>query len=62
MVANLTSQHLKLMVSVWSKFDTDTSFFRNMSAHGYMINGTNYYDAWSAGAREMFYQVWESTP
>ena len=42
MVANLTSQNLKLMVSVWSKFDTSTTFFKNMSAHGYMINGADF--------------------
>ena len=26
-----------------------------MSAKGFMINGTNYYDAWSPAAREQFY-------
>jgi alpha-D-xyloside xylohydrolase len=61
MVSNLTANHLKLMVSVWSKFDTSTTFFANMTAQKYMIGdlggaATNYYDVWSDGARELFYQ------
>jgi hypothetical protein len=41
MVANLSASHMKLMVSVWSKFDLSTSFYKEMSAAGYMINGTS---------------------
>lgn len=55
MVANLTSLDLKLMVSVWSKFDTQTSFFKQMDAKGWLLAGSNYYDAWNANARELFY-------
>ena len=56
MVKNLSSINIQLMVSVWSKFDETTSFFKNMSTQGYMINGTNYYDVWNPKAREQFYQ------
>ena len=55
MVATLNASHIKLMVSVWSKFDRKTEFFRRMSAHGFMLNGTEYYDAWSDRARALFY-------
>ena len=44
MVSNLSASHLKLMVSVWSKFDKSTSFYRAMSAAGHLIRGSNYYD------------------
>ena len=56
MVQNLTGINVQLMVSVWSKFDTNTEFFKDMQAKGFMINGTNYYDVWQAAAREQFYQ------
>jgi alpha-D-xyloside xylohydrolase len=62
MVANLSQAHLKLMVSVWSKFDTSTTFFKNMTSHGWMIDGTSYYDVWSDPARELFYQFSKEAP
>ena len=43
------------MVSVWSRFDKTTTFFQNMSALGHILNGTEYYDAWSDEARDVFY-------
>ena len=49
------AHHLKLMVSVWSKFDRKTSFYKAMAADGCLLNGSNYYDAWSSAARERFY-------
>ena len=55
MVAELKAEHVQLMVSVWSKFDEKTSFFKDMTASGFMLNGTQYYDAWNAAARERFY-------
>ena len=55
MVANLTANDLKLMVSVWSKFDPQTKFYKAMDAKGWLLKGTNYYDAWNAEARELFY-------
>ena len=56
MVAELKSINFQLMVSVWSKYDTDTFFFKDMTSKGQMLNGTDYYDAWNAAAREQFYQ------
>lgn len=56
MVKELDGLHMKLMVSVWSKYDQKTSFFKDMTAKGQMLNGTVYYDAWNAEAREQFYQ------
>lgn len=56
MVANLTDQNIHLMVSVWSKFDKETSFYRNMSAKAFMIEGSTYFDAWNPAARRQFYK------
>jgi alpha-glucosidase (family GH31 glycosyl hydrolase) len=56
MVQELKGIDVDLMVSVWSKFDTKTKFFKNMTVQGQMINGTSYYDAWNPAAREQFYQ------
>lgn len=55
MVTELKRLNLHLMVSVWSKFDEQTTFFKTMAAHGEMLNGSTYYDAWSSEARERFY-------
>jgi alpha-D-xyloside xylohydrolase len=51
------------MVSVWSKFDNKTKFFKQMNQSGFMLNnsvdgthGREYYDAWNPKARELFYQ------
>ena len=56
MVKNLTEHNMHIMVSVWSKFDKTTTFFKNMSAQGFMIGASNYYDVWNPAAREQFYQ------
>ena len=56
MVKELNGIHMQLMVSVWSKYDKNTTFFKDMTNKGQMLNGTVYYDAWNAKAREQFYQ------
>ena len=56
MVAELHTLHFQFMVSVWSRFDPQTVFTKNMTAIGGMINGTEYYDAYNPRARELFYQ------
>jgi len=60
MVKELKGMNMQLMVSVWSKFDKGTSMFQTMTDRGQMLNGTNYYDAWNAEAREQFYQFSKS--
>ena len=69
MVSNLSAAHVRLMVSVWSKFDATTSFYREMVEHGFQLNDTNssatvlsrpskvelYYDPYSEAARQLFY-------
>ena len=49
------------MVSVWSKFDENTIFFKNMTLEGQMINGTQYYDAYNPFARKQFYEFSKQT-
>ena len=56
MVAELKSINFQLMVSVWSKYDNFTYFFKDMTSKGQMLNGTDYYDPWNSVAREQFYQ------
>ena len=56
MVEELHSLDYHFMASVWSRFDPKTSFYKDMLAAGHIINGSEYYDAFSAPAREMFYQ------
>jgi len=40
MVQELTSINMQLMVSVWSKYDYNTIFFKDMASKNEMINGT----------------------
>lgn len=47
--------HLSLMVSVWSKFDQKTRFYRELRKKKYLINGTIWFDAWNPHARDTFY-------
>lgn len=54
MVSELKSMDIHLMVSVWSKFDKKTSFYKQMEDGGFMLGGS-YYDAWNPKARELFY-------
>ena len=60
MVQELYSMNMQLMVSVWSKYDNKTKFFKDMTSKGQMLNGTVYYDAWNSKAREQFYQYSKS--
>ena len=55
MVAELHKENFHFMVSVWSRFDASTTFFKDMQAAGHIINGSDYYDPFSASAREMYY-------
>ena len=56
MVAELHGLHFHFMVSVWSKFDTNTKFYKDMLAKGMLIPGTNWFDAYSPAARAEFYR------
>ena len=56
MVDTLHAKNIHFMVSVWSKFDKNTSFYADMYKHGHILKGSIYYDPWSESAREMFYQ------
>ncbi|KAJ9469327.1 Alpha-xylosidase [Diplonema papillatum] len=55
MVSQLHALDLNFMVSVWSKFDTSTSFYKELQPAGFIINGSTYYDPYSGVAREMYY-------
>ena len=41
---------------ICSPVDKITSFYQDMTSKKMMLNGTLYYDAWNAAAREEFYQ------
>jgi alpha-D-xyloside xylohydrolase len=56
MVETLHGENIRFMVSVWSKFDNFTSFYKTMVAKGHILDGSIYYDPWSAEARDIFYQ------
>jgi alpha-D-xyloside xylohydrolase len=56
MVQELNSMNMQLMVSVWSKFDKNTIFFKEMEANGQMLGSSVYYDAWNPMARTQFYE------
>jgi alpha-D-xyloside xylohydrolase len=47
---------LSFMVSVWSRFDNTTSFYKEMKANNYLMNGTQWFDAWNPSARSLFFQ------
>eukprot|EP00041_Stephanoeca_diplocostata_P027555 m.760306 g.760306 ORF g.760306 m.760306 type:complete len:310 (-) comp23200_c0_seq5:1278-2207(-) len=56
MVSTLHAADIHLMVSVWSKFDKQTSFYKVLDANGQLINGSIYYDPYNDAAREQYYQ------
>ena len=60
MVQKLASQNLKLMVSVWSKFDKNTKFYTEMNSIGRIIDNSLYYDAYSPDGRALFYNFSKS--
>jgi len=47
--------NMRLMVSVWSKFDTSTRFYEQMESQGFMLGTSEYYDPWNPAARAEFY-------
>ncbi|KAJ1454793.1 glycosyl hydrolases family 31-domain-containing protein [Pelagophyceae sp. CCMP2097] len=61
MVSALKVEAIELMVSVWSRFDASTDFFKNMTRDGFMIvpkdvaEDNLYYDAFNPEARAAFY-------
>ena len=55
MVKTLKEESINLMVSVWSRFDDNTKFYKEMDEKNFLINDADYYDAWNAEARELFY-------
>jgi alpha-D-xyloside xylohydrolase len=56
MVEALHDENIRFMVSVWSKFDNFTSFYKAMHTKGHILGESTYYDPWSAEARDLFYQ------
>ena len=55
MVRQLHAMHLQLMVSVWSRFDNNTKFWRTMAAGHHLIGGSTYFDPYDRRAREQFF-------
>ena len=55
MVSQLHGMDINFMVSVWSKFDNTTSFYKDMLKAGHIIKDSLFYDPTSAAAREMYY-------
>lgn len=55
MVKSLHDMGLRFMVSVWSKFDARTTFYKQMREAGWMLGDSPTYDAWNPSARELFY-------
>merc|ERR1719446_21021 len=60
MVAELRSIDMHLMVSVWSKFDKSTSFWKQMNDKGWILGNSDYYDPFDADARELYYNFSKS--
>ena len=52
--------HLNLMVSVWSMFGEQTTFFTEMNTKGLLINGSNWFDPWNPTARKLFFKYLDS--
>ncbi|CAB9518595.1 Alpha-xylosidase BoGH31A [Seminavis robusta] len=57
MIQQLHNNSMHFMVSVWSRFDTNTKFYKTMNASGLIIENANQYmDAWNPLARNLFFQ------
>ena len=67
MMQRLHDEHVQLMVSIWPLFQPGNSNFDELDAKGYFVTpgpnplpaylpGARLYDAFSAGAREMYWQ------
>lgn len=61
MVKVLKTLDMKLMVSVWGKFDNKTAIFKAMKTAGMVLGNTNqtnnnWYDAWNPNAQTLYYE------
>lgn len=56
MVADLHSLNVRLMISIWPIFDSQTEVFREMSKRGYICPGTLCYDPFNEGARALYWE------
>ena len=56
MIDTLHSSDIHFMVSVWSTFDKNTKFYRQMVDAHALINGSTYMDVWNPKAQELFYK------
>eukprot|EP00045_Choanoeca_perplexa_P015764 m.203462 g.203462 ORF g.203462 m.203462 type:complete len:862 (+) comp17073_c0_seq4:1611-4196(+) len=56
MVETLHNLSFHYMVSVWSKFDVNTTFWDEMSYQNLGINNSIYLDIWNDKAQAMFYE------
>jgi len=55
MIKTLHELKMSFMVSVWSRFDTNTIFYNEMKSKGLLIPNTTWFDAWNPAARELFF-------
>eukprot|EP00980_Cylindrotheca_fusiformis_P022955 scaffold9948_cov129-Cylindrotheca_fusiformis.AAC.23 len=47
---------LSFMVSVWSRFDNNTVFYKEMERENYLIPNSDWFDAWNPEARSVFFR------
>lgn len=52
--------HAHVMISIWPKFDSDTSIWQQMKEHGYLIAGDNY-DVTNSAARDLYWRMLPGT-
>lgn len=56
MIETLHDSKIHFMISVWSRFDKQTKFYKEMNAKGVIINASTYMDAWNPVAQQLFFK------
>ena len=54
MVQQLHDLHLHIMVSMWSKFASNTSFYQQMANNSFLVGDSEWFDASHPAARALF--------
>ena len=56
MIDELKKKHrVHFMVSVWSKFDSKTKFYKDMNNRNLLLKGSDYMDIWNPAASDRFF-------
>ncbi|MEM1543899.1 MAG: glycoside hydrolase family 31 protein [Candidatus Bathyarchaeia archaeon] len=56
MVKDLHALNMRILISVWPVFGTETEVYKDMLSRGYICPGTRCYDPFNEGARKLYWE------